>query len=67
MALMMAGIAAVVRSLTHRESGLGGDEQVRALLAERLPDDVLRRTGGVDISRVEHVDPSIDADGDLAC
>ena len=62
---VMARIAAVVRPGAHREAGLGGDQHVAALLAQRLADDLFGRAGGIDVGGVDHVDPGVEADGDV--
>ena len=62
----MPGVAAVVRPFAHRQSGLGGDENVMALASECLTDDVLRLAQRIEVRGVDHVDATIQTEIDLS-
>ena len=51
-----------VRSVAHPAVHLGGDDQLvpAPVLGQRAADDLLARPGGVDVRRVEEVDPGLD-------
>jgi hypothetical protein len=51
---------APVRILTHRAEHLGGEHDVVATAFERLADDLLGLTGGVDVGGVDEVDAGVE-------
>jgi hypothetical protein len=55
-----ARVAAVVESGTHLAVDLRCQDHLVASTLQRTPDDLLRLTGGVDIGRVDEVDPAVE-------
>ena len=63
---VMAGEARVVRPVAHRKARLGGEDDVVTAGPKRLTDDLLRLAHRVDVGRVDHVDPGLESQVDLA-
>src|SRR5215471_4875025 len=63
----MSRVAAIVRARPHREGGFGRDDDLVAASRDGLAEDLFGHAGGVDVSRVEHVDTGFEADVDEAC
>ena len=55
----------VVRAVAHRETDLGRQQDVVALVADGLAQDLLGTAPGVHVGGVEQVHPGVEAHGDL--
>jgi len=51
---------AAVGVLAHRTPELRGQHDVVAAASERLPNDLLRLAGGVDVGGVDEIDPGVE-------
>src|SRR5450432_2753566 len=58
----MAGRTDVVRPFAGLEGRLGGDEDGIAPALDGLAEDFFRETARIDISGIEHVEPSLETD-----
>ena len=63
---VVARRALVVRAVTHRERGFGGDQRAIASAAQRRTEDRLGGAPRVDVRGVEEVDPVVEAQVDEA-